>query len=96
MEEPFFIAHLGATYTSRENGPPRITIPLPQIDRNIVTTLTAQSPSIEPPDELITAIESLRLSKIRMQKKSSTSFLVSQRTRIFFVQLRCRTLGVSI
>ena len=76
------------------DSPPRITIPLPQIDRDLVNTPTSQSPSIEPPDELITALESFTLSTIRMQKTHQLPFLL-RNVREGFLS-RCRTLGVPI
>ena len=73
------------------DSPPRVTIPLPQIDRDLVNT---QSPSIEPPDELITALESFALSTIRMQKTHQLPFLL-RNVREGFLS-RCRVLGVPI
>jgi hypothetical protein len=77
------------------DSPPRITIPLPQIDRNLVNTPNAQpQPSIEPPDELITGLESFTLSTIRMQKTRQLPFLL-RNVREGFLS-RCRVLGVPI
>ena len=76
------------------DSPPRITIPLPQIDRDLVNNSTAQSPSVEPPDELITALEPLTLSTIRMQKTKQLPFLL-RNVREGFLS-RCRALGVPI
>ena len=77
------------------DSPPRITIPLPQIDRDLVNPPAAQSPSIEqPPDELITALESFTLSTIRMQKTHQLPFLL-RNVREGFLS-RCRALGVPI
>ena len=76
------------------DSPPRITIPLPQIDPDLVNIPAAQPPSIEPPDELITALESLTLSTIRMQKTHQLPFLL-RNVREGFLS-RCRVLGVPI
>ena len=76
------------------DSPPRITIPLPQIDRDLVNTPTAQSPSIEPPAELLTALESLTLSTIRMQKTHQLPFLLRNLRKGFLS--RCRVLDVPI
>jgi hypothetical protein len=77
------------------DSPPRITIPLPQIDHDLVNTPpTSQSPSIEPPDGLITALESFTLSTIRMQKTHQLPFLL-RNVREGFLS-RCRVLGVPI
>ena len=76
------------------DSPPRITIPLPQIDPDLVNTSTAHPPSIEPPEELITALESLTLSTIRMQNTRQLPFLL-RNVREGFLS-RCRVLGVPI
>ena len=76
------------------DSPPKITIPLPQIDHDLVNTSTAQSSSVEPPDELITALESFTLSTIRMQKTHQLPFLL-RNVREGFLS-RCRVLGVPI
>ncbi|KAF8804635.1 hypothetical protein BYT27DRAFT_7107484 [Phlegmacium glaucopus] len=72
--------------------PPRITIPLPQIDPDLVNTPAAQS--TKPPDELISALESLTLSTIRMQKTHQLPFLL-RNVREGFLS-RCRVLSVPI
>ena len=76
------------------DSPPRITIPLPQIDPDLVNTPAAQSPSTKPPDELISALESLTLSTIRMQKTHQLPFLL-RNVREGFLS-RCRALSVPI
>ena len=77
------------------DSPPRITIPLPQIDHDLVNTPAAQSRSIEqPPDELITALESFTLSTIRMQKTHRLPFLL-RNVREGFLS-RCQALRVPI
>ena len=76
------------------NTPPGITIPLPQIDPDLVNAPAAQSSSIEPPEELITALESLTLSTIYMQKTHQLPFLL-RNVREGFLS-RCRVLGVPI
>ena len=73
------------------DSPPRITIPLPQIDLDLVN---APTPSTEPPDGLITALESLTLSTLRMQKTHQLPFL-PRNLRTGFLS-RCRVLGVPI
>jgi hypothetical protein len=76
------------------DSPPRITISLPQIDPDLVNTPAVQSRSIEPPDELITALQSLTLSTIRMQKTHQLPFLLRNLRQGFLS--RCRVLGVPI
>ena len=76
------------------DSPPKITIPLPQIDHDHVNPQTAEPPSIEPPDELLTALESLTLSTIRMQKTHQLPFLLRNMREGFLS--RCRALGVPI
>ena len=76
------------------DSPPRITIPLPQTDLDLVNGPTAQPPSTDPPGELITALESLTLSTLRMQKTHQLPFLL-RNVREGFLS-RCRALGVPI
>ena len=76
------------------DSPPRITIPLPQIDLTLENTPAVQSTSNEPPDELVTALESLTLPTIRMQKTHQLPFLLRNLREGFLS--RCRALGVPI
>lgn len=76
------------------DSPPKITIPLSQIDLSLVDDPAPQSRSIEPSDELITALESLALPTIRMQKTHQLPFLL-RNVREGFLS-RCRALGVPI
>ena len=76
------------------DSPPRITIPLPQIDHDLINISTARPSSIEPPDELIIALEPITLSTIRMQKTHQLPFLL-RNVREGFLS-RCRVLGVPI
>ena len=71
------------------DSPPRITIP--QTDLGLVNAPTAQP---HPPGELITALESLTLSTIRMQKTHQLPFLL-RNVREGFLS-RCRALSVPI